>query len=149
MRNYSKDDSLLSPDPKLEISSMIDVCFLMLIYFIITTTIQPREQDLKMAIPEGVSSITLSVTPLLIDVQSAERVVLNPGAGAEIFNVDINQRELPNLLNRLQLLAATRVISQPQININVDDNVPQQRYIDVLNCLATAGISEISLLDNY
>ena len=35
-------------NPELDISSLIDVCFLLLIYFIVTSTITPREQDLGM-----------------------------------------------------------------------------------------------------
>jgi biopolymer transport protein ExbD len=36
---------------RLDISSLIDVCFLLLIYFLVTSTIKPRETDLGMALP--------------------------------------------------------------------------------------------------
>jgi hypothetical protein len=36
--------------PALDISSLIDVCFLLLIYFLVTSTITPRETDLGMAL---------------------------------------------------------------------------------------------------
>ena len=40
-RSYqiTQEDSLTPDEPTLDISSLIDVCFLLLIYFLVTTTI--------------------------------------------------------------------------------------------------------------
>ena len=38
-------------DPELDISSLIDVCFLLLIYFIVTSSVTIRESDLAMSLP--------------------------------------------------------------------------------------------------
>ena len=38
-------------EPALDISSLIDVCFLLLIYFLVTSTIKPRESDLGLQLP--------------------------------------------------------------------------------------------------
>jgi len=42
LQRHGTEDSLLPDEPTLDISSLIDVCFLLLIYFLVTTTIQPR-----------------------------------------------------------------------------------------------------------
>ena len=41
-------------DPELDISSLIDVSFLLLIYFIVTSTLQKRETDLGITLPSTV-----------------------------------------------------------------------------------------------
>ena len=48
-------EALEDDEPGLDISSLIDVCFLLLIYFLVTTTIQPREQDLRMSLPAAIT----------------------------------------------------------------------------------------------
>ena len=38
-------------EPRLSIAPLIDVCFLLLIYFMATTTILPAEKDISTALP--------------------------------------------------------------------------------------------------
>lgn len=140
------DESLESDAPLLETSSLIDVCFLLLIYFLVTTTIQPREQDLLMNVPTpGVPMIALM--PMRIDVLRDGEVVLNSGGAAELVEADEGSRELPRLKERLDLMVSLRAAGGPRVLLCVHDEVEQQRYIDVLNCLADAGVSDIALLD--
>ncbi len=56
-------------EPALDISSLIDVCFLLLIYFIVTSTMQPREQDLPMTLP------TINATNAPIDRANSSWIV--------------------------------------------------------------------------
>ena len=51
MARHRKYEAEEESDPALDISSLIDVCFLLLIYFLVTSTITPRETDLGMALP--------------------------------------------------------------------------------------------------
>ncbi|MBT8038388.1 MAG: biopolymer transporter ExbD [Verrucomicrobiae bacterium] len=39
------EDALTPDDPELDISSLIDVCFFLLIFFLVTSTIQQRYID--------------------------------------------------------------------------------------------------------
>jgi len=141
------DDSLSSDDPTLDISSLIDVCFLLLIYFLVTTTIQPREQDLKMTLPVPGKVSPIAVAPMLIELRQGGEVVVNPGDAAEIYESDVESRSLPLLRSRLGMLTGMGVSNVPKVLMRVDDEVNQQRYIDVINCLASAGIRDIALQD--
>ncbi len=53
-------------DPKLDISSLIDVCFLLLIYFLVATSlIQERKLDMSMP-GQSVSDTASQIEPALI-----------------------------------------------------------------------------------
>lgn len=141
------DDALSSDEPTLDISSLIDVCFLLLIYFLVTTTIQPREQDLQMTLPVPGQTSPIASAPMLIELRQGGEVVVNPGDAAEIYESDVESRSLPQLKNRLSMIAGLGPSNVPQVMMRVHDEVGQQRYIDVINCLAGAGIRNIALQD--
>lgn len=147
-QRHTREDSLAPDEPGLDISSLIDVCFLLLIYFLVTTTIQPREQDLRTSVPGFSTPDNLpTIPPMLIEVRQDGGVVVNPGDAAEVFDSDVDSRELPNLRDRLASVAAMGPSGAPRVLLRVDNEVRQQRYVDVLNCLAGAGISSIALQD--
>lgn len=135
--------------PLLDISSLIDVSFLLLIYFLVTQTIQPREQDLPMTLPSSVPTDSkLEIQPMLISVTKA-------GSG---FAIEVNKneqldtavvgehRELPRLAESLTAynnLAKSNGTS-PLVQLYVDPLVEQQTAMDVLNCLKGAKINSIT-----
>ncbi|MBK1831550.1 biopolymer transporter ExbD [Verrucomicrobiaceae bacterium R5-34] len=136
-----------SDEPRLDISSLIDVCFLLLIYFLVTTTIRPREQDLSTHIPFPSDHHRAVILPMVIEIKQDGGVVVNPGDAAEIVESDPDSRKLPLLSDRLQILTSLGRADQPKVLLKVHDSVQQQRYIDVINCLAGAGIKDIALVD--
>ena len=142
----SKDKAPTLDEPTLDISSLIDVCFLLLIYFLITTTIQPREQDLSTYVPT-LSDNPVTITPMMIEIRQSGEVVVNPGDAAETYDSDVSNRKLPELDSRLRMLAAWAPAGSPNVLLKVHDEVDQQRYIDVVNCLAGVGIKSVALLD--
>lgn len=143
-----QQDSLTPDDPTLDISSLIDVCFLLLIYFLVTTTIQPREQDLNMTVPTPPKHENpFLIQPMLIQVEQNGEVLVNPGDAAEVYDLAAESRVLPQLKERLKTLSGMGPANVPRVLLKVHDEVKQQRYIDVINCLAGAGISDIALQD--
>ncbi len=147
-RLHNQEDSLTPDEPTLDISSLIDVCFLLLIYFLVTTTIQPREQDLRSPLPGVTSPENIPpIPPMLIELRQGGEVVVNPGDAAEVFDSDSENRQLSNLKGRLGSIVGMGPSSTPRVVLRVHDEVKQQRYIDVLNCLASAGISDIAIQD--
>lgn len=139
-----------TPDePTLDISSLIDVCFLLLIYFLVTTTIMPREQDLSNPLPASTSTPDNlpPVPPMVLELRQGGEVVVNPGEAAEILETDTDSRQMPNLRMRLGSVVGTGASGAPRVMVKVHDEVKQQRYIDLLNCLASAGIHDIAMVD--
>ena len=150
MSRKKKSDTLENDEPILDISSLIDVCFLLLIYFIVTTTISAREQDLSMAIPtDGSGGAPPLIPPMFIKVDALNRVYLNSGPSQEQIEDASAGRNLSQLDQRLNDYAATTSAGgqEPVVQIYVDSEAKQQRLVDVLNSLAGANIGQITFTD--
>lgn len=132
----------------LDISSLIDVSFLLLIYFLITSTLDPREADLGMTMPvssEGGKALVSTVDPPLIQVDEAGNVLWDD----ELLDVNDGGHDLAMLADRLRTyVEAWRVMqeeTEPSVELEVDDSVSGQRFIDVVNCLAEVEIKDVVL----
>lgn len=136
-------------EPALDISSLIDVCFLLLIFFIVTSTIQPREQDLPMTLP-GVWGIPGDeVMRVMIGVKGDGAIVMNAGEDEEVLDTDNAIHEIPRTKERLKVIndLARANGSELFVQIVSDEGVSHQRFIDLLNCLKGEGISKITIAD--
>ncbi|NWK57104.1 biopolymer transporter ExbD [Verrucomicrobiaceae bacterium N1E253] len=150
MARKKVSDNLEEDEPGLDISSLIDVCFLLLIYFLVTTTIQPREQDLKMTLPAAApSSEPPELAPMFIKVDKSGSIYINTGAEQEALDSDANVRKLPQLKGRLDSYAnaARAGGKEPIVQIWADGEAAQQRVVDVLNCLASAKVNSVTFTD--
>lgn len=141
--------SASEPEPQLDISSLIDVCFLLLIYFLVTSTIAPRERDLPLALPSGIAAPNSPIEALFIRVDGAGAVFTGTGASERPMDNVTANRNLPLLANQLDLYhaAARSAGEMPLAQIWVDPGAMQQRVIDVLNALAAAGIDRVTFTD--
>lgn len=138
-------------EPGLDISSLIDVCFLLLIYFLVTTTIAKKEQDLSLALPtQTLDTDTPEIKPLLIRVDANGFIFLKSEGGEdELLEQNPESRDLPNLSPRLQIFssAAKAGGDEPVVQVRVDGEAEQQRVVDVLNAIAGAGITKATFTD--
>ncbi len=135
--------------PGLDISSLIDVCFLLLIYFLVATTIQKSERDLplKLPTPPEVELNRPEVEPLLIKVDARGAILVGPEMHAQLLDMDETTRELPLMSGWLRTFAdATRAHGkEPAVILSLDRDVRQQRAMDVLNALAGEKIGMVTL----
>tara|TARA_R110000850_G_scaffold17330_3_gene53485 strand:+ start:3640 stop:4095 length:456 start_codon:yes stop_codon:yes gene_type:complete len=132
---------------RLDISSLIDVSFLLLIYFLVTSTLDPREGDIEMTLPTpGVNHVTVDLDFPKVFVNSAGTVLM----GDDVLDTDIDSRTLAMLEDRLRTYVEAHQIfgssAGPTVELDVDDSVEGQRFIDVLNCFAGVGISDVRLV---
>lgn len=136
--------------PALDISSLIDVCFLLLIYFIATSTITPRESDLGLALP-GYATIgdPPPVDPVSIRIKASGEILTGTGDSLLVMDTDPATRALPLLRGHLELIAAASRAAgaTPAVRIQADDQTTQQRVIDVLDTLAATGIHMVTFPD--
>ena len=150
MARKKVSDQLQDDEPELDISSMIDVCFLLLIYFLVTTTIQPREHDLKMTLPAAAPSTELlELAPMFIKVDKGGTIYINTGPEQEPLDSNVQERGLPMLKERLDSYAnAARAGGrEPIVQIWADGEASQQRVVDVINCLASAKVKSVTFTD--
>jgi biopolymer transport protein ExbD len=106
-----------------------------------------QEADLGLALP-GLASLNnqpVEVDQMMITIGANSEVEVND----EIIESDPKSRRLPNLTDRLTRYAASAKIakSEPMVVINCHDDAKEQRFVDVLNACATAGLKNISLTD--
>ncbi len=132
-------------EPGLDMSSLIDVSFLLLIYFLVTSTLDPKEADLGMTLPttDPSSSADVEVDQMTIVVNGEGAIVVND----ETLDADVGERNLPQLMDRLEQYksAADLTNSQPIVVIAADDSSKSQRFVDVLNALASVGIKNVTI----
>jgi biopolymer transport protein ExbD len=150
MARHKKFQVSMDATPELDISSLIDVCFLLLIYFLVTSTITPRETDLGMSLPAAnPSNEQPKIEPMFIRVDVAGVIYTGVGAGQQQLDQDASSRDVPLLDSQLDLYsaAARSAGSTPLVQVFVDPGTTQQRVIDVLNSLAGAGISSVTFTD--
>ena len=153
MARHRKYEVQEEANPELDISSLIDVCFLLLIYFIVTSTISPRETDLGMALPSNPNATPSEqpkIDPLYIRIDARGAIFTGIGGDQIPMDSDLSVRQVPLLLAQLDLYAgvARAANATPLVQIDVDEECTQQRVIDVLNALAAVKISTVTFTDS-
>lgn len=136
-------------EPTLDISSLIDVCFLLLIYFMVTATIQPRESDIGLQLPGPNTKVNANAQDAaLIEIQADGSILYNEHERLDLGAVG-PKRELPQLEQRLETykMGAEAGGAKPLVQVAVDGESPQQSVIDVMNCLAGLEIRNVAFTD--
>lgn len=151
MARHRKYDKAEEAMPALDISSLIDVCFLLLIYFLVATTIQKKEVDVPLALPAAAPSDAdmPEIDPLFIKVDANGAIFTGTGSNQTMMDTDIASRQVPMLSQQLGLYVtgANSGGKKPLVQMWVDGGANQQRVIDVLNALVGAGISSVTFTD--
>jgi len=151
MSRSRKTAKLEYDEPKLDISSLIDICFLLLIYFLVTSTIQPKEHDLTMVIPTpNKPTAPIDIEPLSLEITKDGAVkegLVQHESGAADYT---NPRKLTNLERRLEEYSNAMVgTERPAIKLAVHGDAREQHVVDVLNAIAGAQISQIAIVDAH
>ena len=135
------------PQIELQIAPLIDVCFLLLFFYILTCKPAPPEGTLPSALP-GTAALE---EPL--EIPDEQRLtVLADGqllVNEQPFDSPAS-RDLPQLRTLLSRLttAATAHKGKPLVTIEAADSLPHQRLLEVLNACTQAGIGSVSFATN-
>lgn len=96
-----KLETVEDEDPKLDISSLIDVCFLLLIYFIVATSlIQERKLDMSMP-GQSMGENASQIEPALIRIIKDGTIYWGKDNSLMIDN-DMNNHNLATLVQQLE-----------------------------------------------
>jgi biopolymer transport protein ExbD len=148
-RRY-RQEAFEEDEPELNISSLIDVCFLLLIYFLVTTTLQKKETDLPMQLPAAAPSEEQPpIDPMFIKIDANGAIYVGAGPSQMLLDTDTSVRDLPLLRQQLETYssAAASAETQPLVQIYADGEASEQRVVDVLNALAGAHINKVTFTD--
>lgn len=131
------------PQIELQIAPMIDVCFLLLFFYILTSKPVKPEADMSMSLPGTVAQEES------LDIPDEQRITIQDN-GQVILNerpVDSPEsKELPALLATLTRFKESADANKSQALITVDaaDASRHQRIVDVLSVCAKAGITGVT-----
>ncbi|WP_372806810.1 ExbD/TolR family protein [Pontiella sp.] len=136
-------DELINEKAELQIAPLIDVVFLLLIYFMVSARLKRPEADLTLALPGAVSVSTQLEMPdeQIIEVTSDGKIVLNNRVYSSPDKSDLAGLEF-TLLRYSQAAALSK--TKAMITIAAEDDAVHERVIDVLNACAGAGIKNVT-----
>ncbi len=154
MARVKKRSALDADEPGLDISSLIDVCFLLLIYFIVSTSIKATEQDVNMKLPSPGAPDENNITqPFFIKVDASGNISVGGGEASELLDTDPEDRKVPLLSQRLETYKQGCDLSgdNPVVQVKISGDAKQQRVMDCLNAISKYKITSVTftdLLDN-
>lgn len=128
----------------MQMGPMIDMVFLLLVFFMVSAKPIIPESDIPMGLPGQVSQEEA------VDIPDEARVIIEPN-GQIILNEQqldtpggTSLPELRAVLGRFRV-SAENAGSDALVTLAPHDTVPHQRLVDVLNACAEAGITGITL----
>ncbi len=131
-------------DEELQIAPLIDCVFLLLIFFMVTSSLHKFESDLGIQLPGRVAQSEQLVMPdeQLIEILDDGRVLLN-----NQFYDSPTSRDMPELTATLirfrQACELARV--RPLLTVQASGQSRHERLIDVLNAASGADIKNVSI----
>lgn len=136
-------DELINEKSELQIAPLIDVVFLLLIYFMVSAQLKRTEADLSLALPGAVSVSTAMDIPdeQIIEVTAAGQIILNNKVYASQDKSDLAGLE-KTLLRYSQAAKISK--TKAMITIAAEDDAVHERVVDVLNACAGADIENVT-----
>ncbi|MBE2181448.1 MAG: biopolymer transporter ExbD [Chthoniobacterales bacterium] len=127
-------------DVGFQIAPMVDVVFVLLLFFMASAGSQVIERELNISLPSGrgAQSSGPPPTPVIIDIGADGVVSMNN----KTFDTPVS-KELPELRARLKE-NIERFGDKDPVIIRPDENARQDRIIDVLNSAAAAGVKNLT-----
>lgn len=136
-------EELINERTELQIAPLIDVVFLLLIYFMVTSSLKRSEADLSMTLPSEEGQATKLKMPdeQIIEILANGLTVLNDREYKNSSEKDMSLLE--GTLARYK--EASALMGAPaMITIAPDDNSRHEWVINALNACAGAGITNVT-----
>ena len=135
-------DDLMNKKAELQIAPLIDVVFLLLIYFMVTASLIKKEADLSFLLPAKVETDEIVVLPIevIIEVTEGGAVLME---GMQFGEDSANLNDLIVQLASLKE-AADSSGSEFIVNILPDDRALHGRIVQVMDACAAAEVKNMS-----
>ena len=128
---------------EVDMTPMIDCVFLLLVFFMVSTTFNKQEADISFALPGTAAQAEAVDIPdeQIIQITAAGNVFLN-----DLEYDAPTDPDMPELVKTLILFRQTAEANKvpAMITIAPEDTVKQQRVVDVLNACTAAKIANVT-----
>lgn len=134
-------DDIMNQKPKLEIASLIDVVFLLLIYFMVTSALIKKEADLSFMLPAQVQNDEPTVLPVEVVLE------VNPAGDILLEGIVFQQgSSMDGLVKELLTLKEAAEASQSQMIVNIlpDDEALHRHIVVAMDVCAEAKVKNLS-----
>jgi len=128
-------------------ASLVDIAFLLLIFFIVTTTILKRETDLDLKLPGPGETAPMEELPVTVNIDELGSILVGSGRHLELVEPAGTGLLNGGLRKRLQFAIAGAGPDELPVILDVSGEASQQRVIAVLDTLAGLGIRQVNLID--
>lgn len=125
---HSKKES-----PEVNITPLIDVVFLLLIFFMVSTTFE-RQAELSIELPEASSKAQTPDEPIEVAIDASGRYFVN---GRQLVN-----RQTQTI--RQALKQASEGLKEPSVVISADANTPHQSVVTVMDAARQLGLVRLT-----
>jgi biopolymer transport protein ExbD len=140
--NFNKKKSSSDTKVELQIAPLIDVVFLLLIYFMVTASLIKKEGDISFILPASVPPTKMIDIPV-----EALIYILDDGTvemdGMRFSPEDATLDELSIQLGGLKAIAETQQ-SPFSVTLTPHIDVLHERVIDVMDACAAVGVKNLS-----
>lgn len=132
---------------EMQMGPMIDMVFLLLVFFMVTAKPIKQESDINLGLPGTVSQEET------VDIPDEQRITIRADGQVILNDQPMDSpanEELPTLLATLKRFkeSADANKSEALITIQADDGAKHQRIVNVLNVCAKAKITGVTFADD-
>ena len=133
-----------APTIELQIAPMVDIGFLLLIFFMVTARPTKPESDVGMNLPGTVSQEES------VDIPDEQRIAIAPTGQIAVNDLPVDSPSSGKLPQLVALLTRFKQAcdankTEALITVAPDDTVPHQRIMDVMNACALANVHGVTL----
>ena len=120
----------LNPEepPTINLTSMIDILFLLIIFFMVGTKFTESESNIQINLPKVAPNGAMLPSP------SSKTVYLTTDGAIRIDGQQVNQEQLTNLLAQ-----AVRNFPDTTVQIKLDGSIPFQQAADIASAVHRSG----------
>ena len=146
-------DDMMNKKAELQIAPLIDVVFLLLIYFMVTSALKDKEADLSFMLPAKVESEQVSepwevVIEIGAPLENSATGEPDPRSGdVSLFGQSFGQRgDLEDLITQLKQQAESAKASSSEFVVNIlpKNDAMHGRIIQVMDACAAAKAKNVS-----
>ena len=131
---------------EMQMGPMIDMVFLLLVFFMVTAKPIKQESDISLGLPGAVEQTEA------VDIPDEQRIIIQADGQVVLNELAVDAPSdpyLPELIGILKKFkkAAEYNKSEALVTLAPDDEVVHQRIVDVLNACAVAEIHGVTFAD--